>query len=102
MSHLVSGLEITGPLAPAYAEILTPAACQFVRELAERFETRRQQLLARRIERQREFDAGRLPGFLPETAHIRGGDWHVPPRILIAGSLYLAGEVLALNESPPS
>ena len=79
MSHLVSGLEITGPLAPAYAEILTPAACQFVRELAERFETRRQQLLARRIERQREFDAGRLPGFLPETAHIRGGDWHVPP-----------------------
>lgn len=29
-------------------------------------------------------------------------DWHVPPRILIAGSLYLAGEVLALNESQPS
>ena len=24
-----------------------------------------------------------------------------PPRILITGSLYLAGEVLALNETPP-
>ncbi|MBV8663919.1 MAG: bifunctional folylpolyglutamate synthase/dihydrofolate synthase, partial [Hyphomicrobiales bacterium] len=27
--------------------------------------------------------------------------WPVPPRILIAGSLYLAGEVLDANESPP-
>jgi dihydrofolate synthase/folylpolyglutamate synthase len=28
-------------------------------------------------------------------------DWPVPPRILIAGSLYLAGEVLRENETPP-
>jgi dihydrofolate synthase/folylpolyglutamate synthase len=28
-------------------------------------------------------------------------DWPRPPRILIAGSLYLAGEVLALNGTPP-
>ncbi len=28
-------------------------------------------------------------------------EWHVAPRILIAGSLYLAGEVLALNGTPP-
>jgi dihydrofolate synthase/folylpolyglutamate synthase len=28
-------------------------------------------------------------------------DWPTPPRILIAGSLYLAGEVLALNGTPP-
>ncbi|MCI0465606.1 MAG: bifunctional folylpolyglutamate synthase/dihydrofolate synthase [Beijerinckiaceae bacterium] len=28
-------------------------------------------------------------------------DWRAPPRILIAGSLYLAGEVLALNGTPP-
>ena len=27
--------------------------------------------------------------------------WPVPPRILIAGSLYLAGEVLEANDSPP-
>ena len=31
-----------------------------------------------------------------------GFDYHAsPPRILIAGSLYLAGEVLALNGTPP-
>jgi dihydrofolate synthase/folylpolyglutamate synthase len=28
--------------------------------------------------------------------------WDVPPRILICGSLYLAGEVLGLNGTPPS
>ena len=28
-------------------------------------------------------------------------EWHAAPRILIAGSLYLAGEVLALNGTPP-
>ncbi len=28
-------------------------------------------------------------------------DWPVPPRILICGSLYLAGEVLAANGTPP-
>jgi dihydrofolate synthase/folylpolyglutamate synthase len=28
-------------------------------------------------------------------------DWRVAPRILITGSLYLAGEVLALNGTPP-
>ncbi len=29
-------------------------------------------------------------------------DWPQPPRILIAGSLYLAGAVLAQNDSPPT
>ena len=28
-------------------------------------------------------------------------DWGAPPRVLICGSLYLAGEVLALNGTPP-
>ncbi|MBV9635911.1 MAG: bifunctional folylpolyglutamate synthase/dihydrofolate synthase [Methylobacteriaceae bacterium] len=28
-------------------------------------------------------------------------EWRMPPRILITGSLYLAGEVLALNGTPP-
>ena len=32
---------------------------------------------------------------------IAAQDWPQPPRILIAGSLYLAGEVLADNGTPP-
>jgi malate synthase len=76
---VISGLEITGPMKPRYAEIFTPEACRFVAGLVTKFGTRRAELLARRVERQREIDAGKLPDFLPETAHIRGGDWRVPP-----------------------
>ena len=78
-AQTTGGLEIRGPLLPGYAEILTPAACAFVADLVSRFGPRRRELLARRIERQREIDAGRLPDFLPETAGIRGGNWQVPP-----------------------
>lgn len=80
MSHtVIGGLEIAGPVPPHYAEILTPAACAFVAELCAKFGARREQLLARRVVRQAEIDAGNMPDFLPETAHIRGGDWQVPP-----------------------
>jgi malate synthase len=78
-STVISGLEITGPLQPGYAEILSPEACAFLRTLQEQFGPRREQILARRAERQKEIDAGKMPDFLPETAHIRGGDWKVPP-----------------------
>ncbi len=38
---------------------------------------RRLELLERRRERQREFDAGARPDFLPETAAVRESDWRV-------------------------
>jgi len=78
-SLLIAGLEITGPMNDRYAQILTPDACAFLAELVRKFGPRRAELLAKRDVRQREIDAGRLPDFLPETAHIRGGDWRVPP-----------------------
>lgn len=33
---------------------------------------------------------------------VAARDWPVPPRVLICGSLYLAGEVLAANGTPPT
>jgi malate synthase len=75
----VGGLEITAPMGERYAEILTPDACAFVADLCRRFGSRRLELLRKRVARQRDFDAGKLPDFLPETAHIRGGDWRVAP-----------------------
>ncbi|MEA3043199.1 MAG: malate synthase, partial [Sphingomonadales bacterium] len=56
-------------------DILTPEALAFVAGLHRRFDGRRQELLAARVERQKAFDAGALPDFLAETAHIRAGDW---------------------------
>ncbi len=78
-SPTFSGLEIRGPMHPRYDEVLTPEAGAFVAGLVEKFGPRRAELLARRVERQREIDSGRLPDFLPETASIRGGNWRVAP-----------------------
>jgi len=79
-SPLPQGVTIPGRIAPEFAQILTPEAVAFVAKLHRQFEARRQQLLARRAARQREFDAGKLPDFLAETKSIRESDWRVAPQ----------------------
>jgi len=74
------GVSITGAMSPAFAQILTPEAVAFVAGLHRRFEARRQALLAARAARQKEFDAGRVPDFLPETKHLRESDWTIAPQ----------------------
>ena len=65
---------------PNFASVLTPEACQFLAGLEKAFGPRREELLARRVVRQRDLDAGRLPDFLPETAAIRNDPkWRVAP-----------------------
>jgi malate synthase len=59
---------------------LTPAALSFVAKLHRDFESRRQELVARRAARQREFDAGELPDFLSDTAPVRTSDWTIAPQ----------------------
>src|SRR5574339_791698 len=79
-SPLPQGVSISGRVTPEFAQILTPEALAFVAKLHRKFETRRQELLARRAARQKEFDAGKLPDFLAETAQVRAGDWKVAPQ----------------------
>ena len=57
-------VEITGEVKPAWAKVLTAEAVEFLGELAARFESPRQALLARRAQRQQDFDTGALPDFL--------------------------------------
>ncbi|MCA3666053.1 MAG: malate synthase A, partial [Methylobacterium sp.] len=66
-------------MAARYEEILTKDALDFVANLQRAFNSRRKELLAARVERQKRFDAGELPRFLPETAAIRSGAWRVAP-----------------------
>jgi malate synthase len=73
-----SGISIAGPPAGRSAEILTPAALEFVALLHREFDGRRQELLAARAERWQRLRGGELPDFLPETREIREGDWRVP------------------------
>lgn len=57
--------------------VLTPEALAFLTTLHRNFNARRLALLQKRAERQAAIDAGQLPVFLPETAHIRAGEWRV-------------------------
>jgi malate synthase len=61
----------------AEAQILTEQAEQFLTLLAREFDARRQELLARRRERQEQIKTGVMPDFLPETAHVREANWTV-------------------------
>ena len=72
-------LNVTGPVSPDFAAILTPAALEFVAQLHMQFGARRLELLDARVERQKRLDAGEKPDFLTETRHIRDGDWQVVP-----------------------
>jgi malate synthase len=76
---MVAGVQIVGSISPAAAEVLTSDALAFVAMLHRTFNARRVELLAARKERQKRFDAGEIPGFLPETASIRASDWQVAP-----------------------
>jgi len=57
--------------------VLTSDALAFLANLTRSFRETRAALLAARVDRQARLDAGELPDFLPETAHIREGDWLV-------------------------
>ena len=63
-------IEITAPVSPAFAEILTPDALNFVATLMRAFGSRRAELLARREQRQHEIDLGKRPDFLAETVRL--------------------------------
>jgi malate synthase len=72
-----AGLAVTGPMAPGFELVLTADALGLIAALHRKFDQRRQELLAARAERQRRWDAGALPDFLPETKVVRDGDWRV-------------------------
>jgi len=70
-----SGVQILGPVRPAFAEILTPEALVFVAQLHRTLNGRRLDCLQRRQQRQAALDAGGTLDFLPETKEIREGNW---------------------------
>ncbi len=74
-----STIEVTGPVSPQFADILSPEALGFVADLTRRFSATRFALLQRRAERQAELEHGVRLDFLPETEPIRAGDWTVGP-----------------------
>ncbi|MEP6505722.1 MAG: malate synthase A, partial [Betaproteobacteria bacterium] len=76
---LPAGMQINAPIQPGFEKILTPEALAFVADLHRTFESRRQALLAARVERAARLDAGERPDFLESTRGVREGDWKVAP-----------------------
>jgi malate synthase len=75
--------------------ILTNDALSFVADLVRTFRPRVKELLGARAERQKRFDAGDLPDFLPTTASVRSGDWTCArqPEILLDRRVEITGPV---------
>ncbi|KRC01414.1 malate synthase A [Duganella sp. Root198D2] len=107
---LPAGMQITGEIKPGFERVLTPEALVLVAKLSREFEPRRQELLAKRIERAKRLDAGERPDFLAETAHIRNGDWKIAPipkalecrRVEITGPVDRKMVINALNSGADS
>ncbi|MBV9615030.1 MAG: malate synthase A, partial [Ktedonobacteraceae bacterium] len=104
-THYAEGIEVKGPISAEFAEILTPEALSFVAKLSRAFEARREELLQKRVQRQADLDAGKMPNFLPETEHIRNSAWTVAPippdlqdrRVEITGPVERKMVINALN-----
>jgi len=72
-----NGTRIVGKSLSGSDAVLSGGALAFVEKLHRTFNPRRVELLARRAERQKRFDAGELPGLLPETKSVRESDFRV-------------------------
>jgi len=81
-----AGVQIVGPPVDGAEAVLTDEALAFLAELERHFRPARAELLARRLARQAEIDAGATLGLLPETRSIRlDSDWRVaetPPDLM--------------------
>jgi malate synthase A len=73
------GVTLRGQLPAGAESILTPGALGFVADLVRRFRPRVEELLERRRETQRRYDAGERPTFLAATEEIRSAPWTVAP-----------------------
>ena len=79
MSVQAQGIEIKGPQGDRFDEVLTADALELVARLHREFDPIRRELLAARVERQKELDSGATLDFLADTKDVREGDWTIAP-----------------------
>jgi malate synthase len=75
-------IEVREARTDQAARVLDPAALDLVARLHARLDANRRELLLDRESRQREYDAGALPGYLPAgdpAARQAASDWRVAP-----------------------
>jgi malate synthase len=89
------GVELKGPVDKDFQNVLSDAALDFLASLSRKFEPTRTELLQKRIARQKDINAGKLPDFLPETQKIRDSEWTVAkiPADLVERKVEITGPV---------
>ncbi len=70
-------IKISGKILSEYSEILSDEALQFIKEIHEKFDSKRLDLLNERKKRQASIDKGQKLDFLNETKKIRNSDWKI-------------------------
>lgn len=78
-AELPEGVMITAPVRAEYRAILTHDALALLAKLHRQFEPRRREVLSARVTRAAQLDAGTPMDFLPDTLHIREGNWKIAP-----------------------
>lgn len=76
-NDIPSLVNLNNNLPATYDYLLNDGALRFIAELTRQFGPRRDELLAKRIERQHHFDKGRQPDFGKTTAVIRQSDFRI-------------------------
>ena len=74
-----TSVQIKGSGDPAFMEILTAEAQDFLTQLSRKFEPARQECLAARVAVQQSIEQGLDLDFPAETAELRSRDWTVAP-----------------------
>jgi len=88
-------IRIKGTMKEEFKEILTDEAMDFILKLHDNFNSRRLELLQKRILRQKEIDAGKIPDFPEETRSVRESEWKVAliPEDLLDRRVEITGPV---------
>ena len=76
-SLLNEGVDIHGKGSTSQETVLSKQAIEFLQGLHGEFQTRREDVLALRVNKQEAFSSGQFPRFLPETAQLRDDAWKV-------------------------
>ena len=86
-------IKISGKILSRYNEIISEEALEFIREIHDKFDSKRLELLNERKKRQKIIDEGGKLDFLNETKKIRNENWKIKniPKDLLKRQVEITG-----------
>jgi len=90
---MTKSIKIKGDILSRYSEIISDESLHFIKEIHEKFNEKRLELLKERKKRQNSIDNGAKLNFLEETKKIRNSDWKIKniPKDLLKRQVEITG-----------